>query len=57
MNGCGQSDRPVVPANLPNKAMEVAAEVGEERGTRPVKRVPDSVPELMRPVRWAVCVR
>ena len=30
MNGYGQSDGPVVPANLPNKA--VAAEVGEERG-------------------------
>ena len=30
MNGCGQSDGPVVPANPPNKA--AAAEVGEERG-------------------------
>src|SRR5215510_1440812 len=30
MNGCGQSDGPVVPANLPNKA--AAAEAGEERG-------------------------
>ncbi len=30
MNGHGQSDGPVVPANLPNKA--AAAEVGEERG-------------------------
>ena len=30
MNGYGQSDGPVVPANLPNKA--AAAEVGEERG-------------------------
>jgi RNA-directed DNA polymerase len=30
MNGCGQSDGPVVPANPPNKAP--AAEVGEERG-------------------------
>src|ERR1700749_4606974 len=29
MNGCGQSDRFVVPANLPNKA--AAAEAGEER--------------------------
>src|SRR5690348_18025278 len=29
MNGHGQSDRSVVPANLPNKAM--AAEAGEER--------------------------
>jgi RNA-directed DNA polymerase len=29
MNGCGQSDRSVVPANLPNKA--AAAEAGEER--------------------------
>lgn len=33
MNGHGQSDGPVVPANLPNKA--AAAEAGEERG--PVK--------------------
>jgi RNA-directed DNA polymerase len=32
MNGCGKSDRPVVPANLPNKAVEAAAEVGEGRG-------------------------
>jgi RNA-directed DNA polymerase len=30
MNGHGQSDRPVVPANPPNKA--TAAEAGEERG-------------------------
>ena len=30
MNGYGKSDRPVVPANPPNKA--TAAEVGEERG-------------------------
>ncbi len=32
MNGHGQSDGPVVPANLPNKTMGVVAEVGEERG-------------------------
>ena len=35
MNGHGKSDRPVVPANPPNKAVPdkaVAAEVGEERG-------------------------
>src|SRR5262245_21446623 len=31
MNGRGQSDGPVVPANLPNKAL--ALEVGEERGS------------------------
>jgi RNA-directed DNA polymerase len=31
MNGCGQSDGPVVPANPPNKA--AAAEAGEERGS------------------------
>ena len=30
MNGCGQSDGPVVPANPPNQA--AAAEAGEERG-------------------------
>jgi RNA-directed DNA polymerase len=32
MNGYGQSDGPVVPANLPNKTAEAVAEVGEERG-------------------------
>jgi RNA-directed DNA polymerase len=32
MNGHGQSDGPVVPANPPNKATGVVAEVGEERG-------------------------
>jgi group II intron reverse transcriptase/maturase len=32
MNERGKSDRPVVPANLPNKAVQAAAEVGEERG-------------------------
>jgi RNA-directed DNA polymerase len=32
MNGRGKSDRPVVPANLPNKTVETVAEVGEERG-------------------------
>lgn len=33
MNERGKSDGPVVPANLPNKAAVVAAEVGEERGS------------------------
>ena len=32
MHGHEKSDRPVVPANPPNKAL--AAEVGEERGVR-----------------------
>jgi len=32
MNERGKSDRPVVPANLPNKAVRAVAEVGEERG-------------------------
>jgi RNA-directed DNA polymerase len=32
MNGYGQSDGPVVPANSPNKAARAVAEVGEERG-------------------------
>ena len=32
MNGYGQSDGPVVPANPPNKTVRAAAEVGEERG-------------------------
>src|SRR6266536_3039806 len=32
MNGHGQSDGPVVPANPSNKATGVVAEVGEERG-------------------------
>src|SRR6266536_3438848 len=31
MNGHGQSDRSVVPANPPNKAARAAAEAGEER--------------------------
>lgn len=33
MNGHGKSDGPIVPVNPPNKAMAVAAEVGEERGS------------------------
>jgi RNA-directed DNA polymerase len=32
MKGDGKSDRPVVPANAPNKAAEAAAEAGEGRG-------------------------
>src|SRR5258707_4970219 len=32
MNEGGKSDRPVVPANLPNNAVEAATEVGEGRG-------------------------
>ena len=32
MNGCGQSDGPVVPAIPPDKAACAAAEAGEERG-------------------------
>src|SRR3954468_2028600 len=32
MNEHGKSDRPVVPANPPNKAAKAATEVGEERG-------------------------
>jgi group II intron reverse transcriptase/maturase len=32
MNERGKSDRPVVPANLPNKTVETVAEAGEERG-------------------------
>jgi RNA-directed DNA polymerase len=32
MNEHGKSDRPVVPANLPNNAVEAVAEVGEGRG-------------------------
>ena len=32
MNERGKSDGPVVPANPPNKAVEAAAEAGEERG-------------------------
>ena len=32
MNERGKSDRPVVPANLPNKTVEAVAEVGEGRG-------------------------
>ena len=29
----------------------------EPRGTRPAKRIPDPVPEPVRPVRWTVCGR
>src|SRR6266487_2196176 len=32
MNERGKSDRPVVPANLPNKTVRTVAEAGEERG-------------------------
>jgi hypothetical protein len=32
VNERGKSDRPVVPANLPNKTVETVAEVGEGRG-------------------------
>ncbi len=32
MNGYGKSDRPVVPANPPNKTAAAVAEAGEERG-------------------------
>ena len=57
MNGHGQSDRFVVPANPPNKA--VAAEAGrkgsEPRGTRPVKHAPDAVPGQVCQVSWTVC--
>ena len=61
MHEHGQSDRPGVPANPSNKAVEAVAEMGEERGpakgNTDSKRTPDTVPDPMRPVRWAVCVR
>jgi hypothetical protein len=59
MNGHGQSDGPVVPANLPDKA--AAAEAGEEGGpamgntageTRPGR----SAGQVCQ-VSWAVCGR
>ena len=58
MNGHGQSDGPVVPANLPNKA--AAAEAAEERGlaegntdgpTRPGLRAGSGVPSGLDRVR------
>src|SRR5262249_29124632 len=58
MNGRGQSDGPVVPANLPNKA--AAAEAGEERGpakgntdgkTRPGRRAGPGVSSALDRVR------
>jgi RNA-directed DNA polymerase len=59
MNGSGQSDRFVVPANPPDKA--AAAEAGEERerpgGTRPVKHAPDAVPGQVCQASWAVCAK
>jgi hypothetical protein len=57
MNGHGQSDRSVVPANPPNKAM--AAEAGEERerakGNTASEHAPDAAPGLACQVSWAVC--
>jgi hypothetical protein len=54
MNGHGQSDRFVVPANPPDKA--AAAEAGEERGrakgTRPAKHAPGAVPGQVCQVSW-----
>ena len=58
MDGYGKSDRPVVPAKLPNKAM--AAEVAEERGlaegnaaseTRPGPRAGQDAPNGLDRVR------
>src|SRR5215216_1414050 len=60
MHERGQSDRPVVPANPPNKAGQPAAEVGEERGLgeenaaskpRPGHRAGVSVPSALDRVR------
>jgi hypothetical protein len=57
MNGTGQSDRFVVPANPPNKA--AAAEAGEERertkGNTAGEHAPDAVPGQVCQVSWAVC--
>jgi len=60
MNERGKSDSPVVPANPPNKATQVVAEVGEERGlakgnmtdpTRPGHRAGQGVPNGLDRVR------
>jgi RNA-directed DNA polymerase len=65
MNGYGQSDGPVVPADPPDKAARAAAEVGEERGpakgdtagkTHPGPSA-NPVPGQVRQVRWNVCVK
>jgi hypothetical protein len=59
MHERGKSDRPVVPANLSNKA--AAAEVGEERGrakgNTAGKTHPGHSAGRVRRVRWVVCVR
>jgi hypothetical protein len=59
MNEGGKSDRPVVPANPPNKV--TAAEAGEERGrakgNTASKLLPDTGPDTRRPVRWNVCAK
>ncbi len=60
MHERGQSDRPIVPANPPNKAGNPAAEAGEESGlgkenadskTRPGRRAGVSVPSALDRVR------
>jgi RNA-directed DNA polymerase len=60
MHERGKSDSPVVPANLPNKATHVVAEVGEERGlakgntaskTRPGHRAGQGAPSALDRVR------
>lgn len=52
MNGHGQSDGPVVPANPPNKA--AAAEVGEERGSAKGNTAPVAVAVLIAEILAAV---
>jgi hypothetical protein len=56
-----KSDRPVVPANPPNKPGLPGAEVVEGRGlpegTRPAKHAPDAVPDSACQVSWIVCAR
>jgi RNA-directed DNA polymerase len=60
MNEGGKSDSPVVPVKPPNNAASAAAEVVEGRGlaegNTTSKRVPDTVPDQTRRVRWIVCV-
>ena len=59
MNEREKSDRPVLPAKLPNKPGERPRRWWREgacaRGTRPAKRAPDTEPGKARQVRLVAC--
>ena len=56
-----KSDRPVLPVKPPNKPGDRGRRWWREgacpRGTRPVKHVPDAVPDWACPGIWIVCAR